>query len=124
MQVALEEQTQRVQALSTELEDADSKYKELLDNLHTDVVGAPSGQPPRVPLSKLLEGDLSCFDLGECETLFGLVDSRLYEVTEDDQKQAAERREKMQKGIAELAQTLFGSAKQFAEKLNKEHAEH
>eukprot|EP00959_Pyramimonas_sp_CCMP1952_P274685 5742175-Pyramimonas_sp.AAC.1 len=76
MQVALEEQTQLVQALITELDDADSKCKELLGNLHTDVVGAPSEQPPRVPLSKLLEGDLTCFDLGECETLFGLVDPK------------------------------------------------
>ncbi|CAK0792789.1 unnamed protein product [Prorocentrum cordatum] len=106
MQAALQEQTQLVETLSSDLEVADGQYKELLGHLHTNV------------------GDLSCFDLGECETLYGLVDPKPHEVTEEDQKQAAERKEKMQRGIAELAQTLFGSAKSLAENITKEHEEH
>ncbi|CAK0873907.1 unnamed protein product, partial [Prorocentrum cordatum] len=107
LQTVLAKQNQPVESFTSQLGRADKEYKK--------------AQVARILLSKLLEGNLSCFDLAECSTLFGLVDPALHGVTEGDRKQAADRQEKMRKGIQDLAKGLFGLAQEVANILRNGH---
>ena len=129
LQSKLSAQQAVVQATLEELEATDIIYKAAISELHTGMAQergrgadsrAHSPSVARVPVQKLVEGDLSCIELdfAEFEQL-----GEIYELSEEEKKESSRRLESFRQLLGEAAKTMFGSAQENVRKLLKEHEE-
>ncbi|CAK0802226.1 unnamed protein product, partial [Prorocentrum cordatum] len=117
------EQTALAETITAQLEEADGAHKGHHAQLHTTVVGAKEQQVAcQVPLAKLLQGDVSCVDLSDCDALSGIED--VHGVADDERENFEAPKEQLAGGITKLATQLFGEVQQTAERLKAKHQKH
>ena len=119
MEKALELHRVHIQALNTDLQDAENKHRALVHRLHADTVRVPPG-PAKLCIRSILDGTLEDLPI-ELGDVLGIADLEGAELCEEDRKQGEALVKTLKQSLREQTKALFSAAIQRAETIKTDH---